>query len=538
MKFQKLGVMLDCSRNAVMKPEKVMEYMDMIAEMGYNCLMLYTEDTYEIENRPYFGHNRGKYSLEELRQMDAHANKCGIELIPCIQTLAHLRSIFRWPVFQKVNDCNDVLLADEDETYALIEDMFKSLKSCFTSKTVNIGMDEAFSLGRGKYLDKHKSFDRMDILLRHLNKVSEIAEKYGYELLMWGDMFFRLLNTESDSYYKSISSVPEKVKELVPKNVTLIYWDYYSTDQTHYENQILSHRQIKEHIWFAGGAWTWCGFAPHNDFAIKATTAAFKACIGHGISNIFLTAWGDNGGECSRFSVLPALYYASELAKGNYDEDKIKQSFQEKYQISFDDFMLLDLPGTSNENTKLVGTEKTFLYNDCFLGLFDSIVKEEYGLQFQKISEKLQPLTNDPKYGILFETLEKLTKVLALKCDIGLSTRNAYKSGDKKLLETVLSRYDETLEALEDFYKCFERQWMWENKSHGFDVQDLRLGGLQQRIRHCKMILERYVHGEEQRIEELEEPLLDAYCREGDDAGSICGGMWENVVTTNKIYGI
>ena len=56
MEKKTLGVMLDCSRNAVMKPEKVMEFAELIAGMGYNTLMLYTEDTYELEGEPYFGY--------------------------------------------------------------------------------------------------------------------------------------------------------------------------------------------------------------------------------------------------------------------------------------------------------------------------------------------------------------------------------------------------------------------------------------------------------------------------------------------------
>ena len=35
-----LGVMLDCSRNAVMKVETVKAYADMLAKMGYNTMML------------------------------------------------------------------------------------------------------------------------------------------------------------------------------------------------------------------------------------------------------------------------------------------------------------------------------------------------------------------------------------------------------------------------------------------------------------------------------------------------------------------
>ena len=52
--FRHFGVMIDNSRNAVMKPETVKEMIDLLEQMGYNTLMLYTEDTYEVNNQPYF----------------------------------------------------------------------------------------------------------------------------------------------------------------------------------------------------------------------------------------------------------------------------------------------------------------------------------------------------------------------------------------------------------------------------------------------------------------------------------------------------
>ena len=36
------GVMLDCSRNAVMKPEKVKDFAKTIKALGYNMIQLYT----------------------------------------------------------------------------------------------------------------------------------------------------------------------------------------------------------------------------------------------------------------------------------------------------------------------------------------------------------------------------------------------------------------------------------------------------------------------------------------------------------------
>ena len=101
--FDSFGVMIDCSRNAVPSVAGLKRFFDVISKMGYNCAMLYTEDTYEVKGEPRFGYKRGRYSVEELKEIDRYAASVGIELIPCIQTLAHLNAIFRWGEYKKVH---------------------------------------------------------------------------------------------------------------------------------------------------------------------------------------------------------------------------------------------------------------------------------------------------------------------------------------------------------------------------------------------------------------------------------------------------
>ena len=95
--YDTLGVMIDMSRNAVMSVDALKKYFVCLQKMGYNCAMLYTEDTYEVEGEPYFGYMRGGYSMAQLRELDEYAASLGIELVPCIQTLAHLQGFAHWP---------------------------------------------------------------------------------------------------------------------------------------------------------------------------------------------------------------------------------------------------------------------------------------------------------------------------------------------------------------------------------------------------------------------------------------------------------
>ena len=51
--------MIDCSRNSVMNLQALKKLIPILAKAGYTTLQLYTEDTYEVNDEPYFGYLRG-----------------------------------------------------------------------------------------------------------------------------------------------------------------------------------------------------------------------------------------------------------------------------------------------------------------------------------------------------------------------------------------------------------------------------------------------------------------------------------------------
>ena len=507
-----LGVMLDCSRNAVMSVAELKNFILTLKKTGYNCLQLYTEDTYEIEGEPQFGYRRGKYTKAELKEIDAFAKKNGVELMPCIQTLAHLNQIFRYPKYERINDACDVLLADDERTYALIEKMIATCAECFTSRNIHIGMDEAHWLCRGRYFDLHGASNRFNVLLRHLSRVSQIAEKYGFKPMMWSDMFFRIAG-KGEYYHKK--KIPRPVMEKVPENVQLVYWDYYNENPEIVDCMIEHHLDFKRNVWIAGGAWKWRGFESDNRKSLSQTKVLLSSAKKQGVNNILLTMWGDNGGECSPYAVLPSLVYAAECAKGNFGEENAKKRFAELFGEEWDDFMLCDLTDDELRSRQKAGFNlavKEMLYSDYFLSRFDSCVlgTGEERKAYATLAEKLEiAAKRSTNFGYMFESYAALARVLAVKYDLGYLTREAYEKGDKNALAALLPDYEKTLENLENFVAVYEKQWMKENKPHGFDVQDIRLGGLIQRTKSCTRRLKAYLNDELEKIEELEEATVD-----------------------------
>ena len=79
--FDTFGVMIDMSRNAVMSIAGLRRFLPLPKKMGYNCVMLYTEDTYEVDNEPYFGYMRGRYTKAEMKEIDEFAENLGITVM-------------------------------------------------------------------------------------------------------------------------------------------------------------------------------------------------------------------------------------------------------------------------------------------------------------------------------------------------------------------------------------------------------------------------------------------------------------------------
>src|SRR5699024_4152232 len=125
--FRTIGPMFDFSRNAVMKPERFYEMVRILAVMGFDSAMLYMEDTYEVKGEPYFGYMRGRYTESELKELDDYAYQFGIELIPCIQTLAHLEEFLKWDAASRYKDTRGALLLESEDTYQLLENMIRSV---------------------------------------------------------------------------------------------------------------------------------------------------------------------------------------------------------------------------------------------------------------------------------------------------------------------------------------------------------------------------------------------------------------------------
>ena len=152
------------------------------------------------------------------------------------------------------------------------------------------------------------------------------------------------------------------------------------------------------------------------------------------------------------------------------------------------------------------------MYSDLFLGFLDNLIHSKQIDLYKSYSKKLSLLEKTKDYGYIFASEKALCDVLYLKGNLGYDTRKYYKANDKESLAKLIKSYDLLVKKLETFLDKFRTLWFKENKPHGFDVQEVRIGGLIQRVKSCKNRLNDFVNGKIEKIEELEEELIDLEC--------------------------
>lgn len=544
------GLMLDVSRNAVLSVASVQLMLNYMAVMGLNVLMLYTEDTYQLPNYPYFGYQRGAYSSSELREIDAYAYSLGIEVIPCIQTLAHLATTLRWPYAAPFSDTDDILLVGDERTYDMIREMFQVLRSSLRSKRIHIGMDEAHNLGRGRYLDQHGYRNPYDTMREHLDRVRDLAKASDFEPMIWSDMYFRFASPEHH-YVDKDAPLTEAIKASVPQDIGLVYWDYYNTEIEQYDMMLARHRELDvREVWFAGGIWTWNGIKVNHGRTFATSKPALESCKRNNIQHVITTAWGDNGAETNAFEALIGLQYFGEFAWRDRlpEREEVLRRFAVSTGLDAQAFYAMrlfdEVPGVETDNPRSLGPSKYILWCDPLAGLFDAHIlplADELCEHYVELAEYFDVCAGqtDDQDRLFYLQSAQLADCLQRKVRLIQELRPAYLAEDLDTLRQLVSTdLPELIAALTDLQAFTLSIWYLYNKPEGSEVVDSRFGAQLARLRTCQDRVDGYLSGVYDQLPELENERLSFNGRTPAELAAAphayCN-QWTKIVSANPM---
>lgn len=551
------GVMLDCSRNSVLTMDMIKWYIRFEASLGMNTMMLYTEDTYEVEEYPYFGAYRGRYSSEELHELAVYADQFGIEMIPCIQALAHLKNTLRWEAMAGMQDTDDILMVGESEVYRFVEACIRRATEPFLTKRVHLGMDEAWSLGLGKYLHKNGYHPKSEIMAAHLEQVAQICRKLGLEPMIWSDMYLRMSSQNNDYYDLPLDAdLSGAVKP--PADVALVYWDYYHTDENFYRQYLRMHSQLSDKVIFAGGGWVWNGVSPNLKGAKDTTEPAMRAVKEAGIREAVCTMWQDDGAETPMGAGLSSIV---RFAEHGFAKEVSEEALKEQFEF---------LTGTSWEACEILGEfdrpqgsafydnpSKYLLYQDVLIGLFDEQirnwdVKSYYeGLRDRLLKALEEGMKRNCTQKNCMQILQRgggyaeevlslyvcLADALSVKAPLGRKLHEAYEKKDRQALVALAEKeIPLAMEKIRVYRDRREALWNRESRIFGFEVLDIRIGGLLARLESAKKRVESWLNGEVDSLPELEEPRLPFRpVKEGEEHTLCACNSWKTIISASPI---
>ena len=506
---KRLGMMMDCS-DGLMSVAGLKAMIEEAAILGYDYLGLYLETTYPVDGEPYFGYLSGRYEKEEIAEIVSYASLFGLEIVPFVQTLGHMGSLFRFDHYYPYSDIQDTLLVDYEPTYVLIDKMIASLRSLFKTSRISLGMDESYFMGSGRYrwFVSRDPQDQGQMFLRHLRKVLDIAGKHGFtDPEIWCDNLFEM---EFQGYIYPPKVVyhpwPKEILEGIPEGVTFRMWHYAMTSK---EEFLRAHSLVKEltpKVSFAGIAHGYGSFAPLNKKSFQSVLPTREGVEATGIQDVLVTRW-----ETCHSPLLDVpcyLAYAEGLARteGYSIEDRAKTL----YGHSWDELLALDEPNEIDFGEKDDGVgEKNLpyyaIFNDPLLGPMDANIPPDAEKRFAELEKRFAKLAETPSLlqgCYAFESA--VCTINAKRANLGQKIKKAYDENDEKSLRAIIKSLDGIAVAYDSFRAAYRDHWRSYNKVQGFELFHLYFGGAKERLEDVKARLEEYLDGVVTKIPELE----------------------------------
>ena len=310
--LEQRGVMIDISRDKVPSLETLCQTIDLLSELKYNQLQLYTEHTFAYQNHQVVWEKASAYTGEDILFLDQYCADRAIELVPNQNSFGHMARWLNHPDYNPLSETEDKgfihpltgehkpeafsLCPSEPGSLHLMQELYDELLPHFRSSQFNIGCDETFDLGQGKSIEDCEQKGKGRVYLEFLKALHYEVHKRGKLMQFWGDI---------------ILNYPELIPEL-PRPCVALNWGYEADHDFAKETQALANADIPFYVCPGTSAWNSIGGRTNN--MKQNIAAAVKAGLEQGAQGLLMTDWGDNGHWQPWPVSWPGFAYAAALS--------------------------------------------------------------------------------------------------------------------------------------------------------------------------------------------------------------------------------
>lgn len=333
------GYMLDVSRDRVPTRETLARLVTLLELARFNQLQLYTEHTFAYRGHDVVWRDASPLTAGDVRWLDERCAGAGIELVANQNCFGHMARWLRHPEYRDRAECPDgfdllpgmhqppaVLQPTQDNAdFAL--SLVHELLSAHRSRTVNIGCDETFELGRCRSADEVAARGAAAVYVEHLRRLLDPLVADGCHVQFWSDV---------------VRAHPDALAQLPSDGVTALAWSYERIAPSPDVDDVL--RQVgvdpEAHRGFdtlvapladagvpflvAPGTSTWNSLVGRVDNAVANIDDAVDVALRAGAGGVLLTDWGDNGHlQPSSVSFPPILFAGARAWNRSADVDLV-----------------------------------------------------------------------------------------------------------------------------------------------------------------------------------------------------------------------
>jgi hypothetical protein len=292
--FERRGVMLDVSRDRVPRMDYLFQLVEQLAEWKLNELQLYFEHAFA-----YRGHERvwrgvDPFTHDEIRALDAHCKSHGMELVPNQQSFGHLHHWLKHEEYRHLAEVPEgivhpflgagethpepfSLCPTDPRSLEFLAELYDELLPCFSSRELNVGLDETIDLGPGRSAAAIRERGVGRVYLDFLKSVHGLVSARGKRMQFWADILLHH---------------PELVPE-VPKDAVAMLWGYEADHPFEEETRTLADAGLPFYVCPGTSSWQSIGGRLENMSANVGSAAKWGAK--RGARGLLITDWGDRG---------------------------------------------------------------------------------------------------------------------------------------------------------------------------------------------------------------------------------------------------
>ena len=140
---------------------------------------------------------------------------------------------------------------------------------------------------------------------------------------------------------------------------------------------------------------------------------------------------------------------------------------------------------------------------------------------------------DNPSWSDWFLFCQALAEALSARCALREKAPGIVRTGDRQAAKELLLLCDQAIAAMERLAEAWQCQWMEQHKPFGWEVIDLRLGGVIQRLKSAKARFSAFSLGTLDAIPELAEPKLP--CLRSADGTFSQMNHWASIASPSAI---